>query len=203
MSGITSVTSANGLFTMSVDGGSSKQYTFAEAVMLMGMASLQMQDQYFEAQFKKSQDSVEESNKVNQMISLLTNWKTNFDANGGAISNNAGSKTHVTISDPEQKKLWDTCLNDFVKTGKIRDGGGSKIYSKENQNYGIGNDYCFSHTELTGTLSSAEAYQKNLSSLNEQQMMVTNQAISRRSTVLQQLQTLLGSVKEGLQAAAR
>ncbi|MFI3271120.1 MAG: hypothetical protein R3Y11_03310 [Pseudomonadota bacterium] len=195
---ISNVSSVNGSFTVTDSAGLQKTISFAELVMSMGMTQLELQDTYFEEQYKKVADLAEEMREVNTMIAMLTSYKNSFDADGKVTDNKSKTCSSCAEFSTADMKTWkSTYYGNYSQSGKIADTNGDK------STVGVGSDGIFTHQELTTFITNAEAYQKNLTSLNEQEMMVTNQAASRRTNVLQQLQTLLASEKEGRNAAAR
>ncbi len=186
MTTITNVTASNSYFTVTTSDGESKKMTFAELVMSMGMMQLSLQEQYFEAQYTKTSQMADEMRACNDVIAVLTKMKGEYGTDNHKDYKKLSAADIAIIQNNR-----DLCIKMGIpSTVYDHDSGDSTVWSSNYQ-------------EFTTALTSAEAYQKNLSSLNEQQMMITNQAASRRSNVLQQLQTLLAAEKEGRSSAAR
>ena len=182
------VQSANGYFQVN-----GQNLTFADLVMLIGFNSLEAQDKTFETMFKEAQDRTNQMNKVNDCIQMLNNYKDNFDKDGKVLDKGGytGSDSKcVGLSAADSQKWINEYKPALVASGLITDPG-------------IGDDSAFYKSELDGFLENAKLAQSNLSSANEQQMMKTNQAATKRSTILQQLQTLLGAAKDAMSASAR
>lgn len=175
--------------------------TFADLVMLIGKNSLKAQDKTFETMFKESQERTNCMNKLNDCIQMLNTYKDNFDKDGKAIdkgSYTGSSDELVGLSNADKEKWLSVYKPTLVDSGIIKD-----KESDQAANMGIGSDGIFTKKELDNFLENAKLGQSNMSSTNEQQMMKTNQAATKRSTVLQQLQTLLAAAKDASNAAAR
>ncbi|MCG8530941.1 MAG: hypothetical protein MI749_09780 [Desulfovibrionales bacterium] len=156
-----------------VDG---QKITFQDLVVMMGLLSLEAQDKTFESMFNEAQERTEFMNKLNDMIQMCNKYKENKD--GGTFS-------------AEDMNLWKTVYYPkMVESGLVKDSG-------------IGIDGSFSQEEIKTFCENATLAQTNMSSTNEQQMIRTNQAANKRGTILQQVQTLLSTVKEGNSSAAR
>lgn len=153
-----------------------QKLTFQDLVVMMGMQSLEAQDKTFEQMFNEAQERTEFMNKLNDMIQMMNKYKENKD--GGQLSGE------------ELKKWQEEYYPQLVESGLIQDSG-------------IGKDGKFSQEEIKTFIENAKLAQTNMSSTNEQQMIRTNQAANKRATILQQLQTLLGTTKEGMTSAAR
>ena len=190
------VQSANGYFQVN-----GQNLTFADLVMLIGFNSLEAQDKTFETMFKEAQERTNQMNKVNDCIQMLNNYKDNFDKDGNVTDKGGytgGNSTYVGLSTADAKLWNDNYYPALVKSGLIKDKDAG-----QQDVCGIGTDAVFTKKELDNFLENAKLAQSNLSSANEQQMMKTNQAATKRSTILQQLQTLLGAAKDAMSASAR
>ncbi len=196
---IHSVSSSGGTFTIQNNDGSTQKLSFGDLIMSMGMMQLKLQDSYFEEQYKKTSEMAQEMQDMNSLMALLTKYKGYFDKDGKPTSHKLKGHEDLVEFTTEDLETWKKYRTEFVDTGKVSD----PLSDPKNENSGMNTNGNFNYQELTTVITSAEAYQKNLSSMNEQQMMVTNQAASRRSNVLQQMQTLLTSEKEGRAAAVR
>ena len=176
--------------------------SFQDMVVQMGFISLEAQDKTFETMFNEAQERTEFMNKLNDCIQMVNKYKSNFDKDGNAKDKGGytGGDGKLAGFTPEDMKVW---LEDYypalVESGLVKDSG----WSPDNPDAGIGHDGIFTKEELETFIENAKLAQTNLSSTNEQQMIRTNQAANKRATILQQLQTLLGSIKEGMTSAAR
>ena len=94
-------------------------------------------------------------------------------------------------------------------TKKTKEGGEVTLseetakYLKDNSIYTLGTKYEITKENVNILTSQMQTAQSTLSSENEQQSMRTNQAMNRSSGFLQQLQGLMQSAKEALQAASK
>lgn len=183
-----------------VDG---QQVTFQDLVVLMGFMSLEAQDKTFESMFNEAQERTEFMNKLNDCLQMCNKYKNNFDKDGKTTNKGGytgGNDKLAGFSDADKQKWLNEYYPALVQSGLVQDSDwaeGSKA------NKGIGSDAIFTKQELSTFIENAKLAQTNLSSTNEQQMIRTNQAANKRGTILQQVQTLLGSVKEGNSSAAR
>lgn len=172
-----------------------RRMTFSEMLLAAGLRSLAHQEDLFNKEYAKSEERVNEMAMVNEAVQLVNSYKNYFDKDGKASGPNKISDTELNFG-PNDRDAW---ANKFypalVESGKIKDGQGGGS--------GIGTDSKFSQKEMDSFLENARAYQSSLSSQNEQQMLLTNHAASRRTSVFQQMQTLMSTAKEALQAAGR
>jgi len=150
-----------------------QKITFQDLVVMMGFMSLDAQDKTFENMFNDAQDRTAQMNSLNNMIQMCNKYKE-----GG------------TFKGDDMTKWKNEYYPNLVKSGLVQDSG-------------VGADGISSKKEMQTFIENAKLAQTNLSSTNEQQMIRTNQAANKRGTILQQVQTLLGSVKEGNTSAAR
>ena len=153
-----------------------QKLTFQDIVVMMGFISLEAQDKTFEQMFNDAQERTKKMNQLNDMIQMMNKYTENKD--GGQLSGD------------ELKKWQEEYYPAFVESGLVADPN-------------IGKDGKFSQDDIKTFVENAKLAQTNMSSTNEQQMIRTNQAANKRATILQQLQTLLGSIKEGMTSAAR
>lgn len=168
---------------------------FQEIVLDMGLKALAAQDAQFEKAFAQARERVQEMTLVNDCIQMVNTYKSSFNEDGKAQGDYKESDDSVRFSYADARD-WETrYYPQLVQSGKIKDGQGGTL--------GIGSDSLFTSRELDSFLENARAYQSTLSSKNEQQMLITNNAASRRTSVFQQMQTLMSSAKEALQSASR
>lgn len=175
--------------------------TFADLVMLVGLNSLKSQDKTFETMFKESQERSECMNLLNDCIQMLNTYKDNFDKDGKAIDKGGytgSSDNLVGLTNADKEKWLSVYKPKLADSGLVKDKEADQAACM-----GIGSDALFTKKELDNFLENAKLAQSNMSSTNEQQMMKTNQAATKRSTILQQLQTLLSAAKDASSAAAR
>lgn len=172
-----------------------RRMTFAEMILAAGMAALSYQEGLFEKEYAKAEERVNEMALVNEAVQMVNGYKASFDKDGKASGPNKISDTELYLGPIDRQKWQDEYYPQLVASGKIKDGQGGSS--------GIGTDSKFSQREMDAFLENARAYQSTLSSKNEQQMLLTNNAASRRTSVFQQMQTLLSTAKEALQAASR
>lgn len=173
-------TATTGVQASAIDSGyfvvDGQKITFQDLVVMMGFMSLEAQDKTFESMFNEAQERTEFMNKLNDMIQMCNKYKDNED--GGTLSG-------------EDLTLWQNeYYPQMVQSGLVKDSG-------------IGSDGSFTQEEMKTFVENAKLAQTNMSSTNEQQMIRTNQAANKRGTILQQVQTLLSTVKEGNSSAAR
>lgn len=189
--------SAEGYFTVN-----GQKLTFQDLVVLMGMQSLEAQDKTFEAMFNEAQERTQFMNKLNDALQMLNKYKDNFDKDGNVKDKGGytGGDKKAAAFTAEDMKVWkEEYYPMLVESGLVQDGS----WSRADTTLGIGSDGIFTKEELNTFIENAKLAQTNLSSTNEQQMIRTNQAANKRSTILQQVQTLLGATKEGMTSAAR
>lgn len=202
MTTTTGVTASN---VQSVDTGffqvGDQKLTFSDLVMLIGLNSLQAQDKTFETMFKEAQERTGTMNKLNDCLQMLNKYKNYFDKDGKVTGEPSGTKVNdkaLRLTTEDMAKWKNDYLPSLVDSGIVKDGTGSS-----SNVMGIGRDGIFVKKELDTFLENAKLAQSNMSSTNEQQMMKTNQAATKRSTILQQLQTLLSAAKDAMSASAR
>ena len=175
---MTATSATSGLQATAIDSGyfmvDGQKMTFQDLVVMMGFISLEAQDKTFESMFNEAQERTEFMNELNNMIQMCNKYKKD----GGEFSGN------------DMTKWKNEYYPNMVQSGLIKDSG-------------VGADGKFSKEEMQTFIENAKLAQTNMSSTNEQQMIRTNQAANKRGTILQQIQTLLGSVKEGNTSAAR
>lgn len=87
---------------------------------------------------------------------------------------------------------------DLVESGLVADGG-----STDDNTLGIGVDGKFDKEEYSSFMDNLSSAQATASSQNEQQMLQTNDAANKRSTVLQQAQALLQAAADARKSAAQ
>lgn len=168
---------------------------FQEIVLDMGLKALAAQDAQFEKAFAQAQERVQEMTLVNDCIQMVNSYKSSFDEDGKAQGDNKASDTNIRFSYADAREWENKYYPQLLRSGKIKDGQGGTS--------GIGSDSLFNSRELDTFLENARSYQSSLSSKNEQQMLITNNAASRRTSVFQQMQTLMSSAKEAMQSASR
>ena len=179
-----------------------QKLTFQDLVVLMGIISLEAQDKTFETMFNEAQERTNFMNKLNDAIQMLNKYKNNFDKDGNVKDKGGytGGDDKAVAFTAEDMKIWkEEYYPMLVVSGLVQDGD----WSQADTTLGVGSDGVFKKEELDTFLENANLAQTNLSSTNEQQMIRTNQAANKRATILQQLQTLLSSSKEGMSSAAR
>lgn len=172
-----------------------RRMTFAEMLLAAGLKSLAFQETLFDKEYAKSEERVGEMTLVNEAVQLINSYKNFFDKEGKATGPNKISDTELYLGPADRQAWTEKFYPALVESGKVKDGQGGTS--------GIGTDSKFSQKEMDTFLENARAYQSSLSSQNEQQMLLTNHAASRRTSVFQQMQTLMSTAKEALQAAAR
>lgn len=179
-----------------------QKLTFQDMVVMMGFMSLEAQDKTFETMFNEAQDRTAFMNKLNDAIQMLNKYKDNFDKDGNVKDKGGytGGDDKAAAFNAADMKIWkEEYYPMLVESGLVQDGN----WSEADTTLGIGSDGVFTKQELDTFIENAKLAQTNLSSTNEQQMIRTNQAANKRATILQQLQTLLGTAKEGATSAAR
>ncbi|MCG8530940.1 MAG: hypothetical protein MI749_09775 [Desulfovibrionales bacterium] len=177
--------------------------TFQDLVVLMGFMSLEAQDKTFESMFNEAQNRTEFMNELNDCLQMLNSYKDNFDKDGKATDKAGyqGSSDSLVKLTAEDAAIWnEVYYPKLVRSGLVKD---SNWAEGSMAIMGIGSDSLFNKDELNTFIENAKLAQTNMSSTNEQQMIRTNQAANKRGTILQQVQTLLATVKEGNSSAAR
>jgi hypothetical protein len=112
---------------------------------------------------------------------------------------------------PQCVKLWDSIVDFNKKYPNSKIGVEDNYFSWNDEHkdqttghYVKDSGYFSMYRKGVEALSSnAQTVSSTLSSENEQQSMRTNQAMNRSSGFLQQLQTMMQSAKDALQAAAK
>lgn len=178
------------VFTLSDDSGDQKKaLTFSAILLEFGLSALQGSRGAFQTQFDLAQEKVDCMEALNNLMQRINKIKTQFasDAKGDATaihwdSNTPGTNLQIEV-DKFNKNYPNYKLNATFVTNTDQ-----PLITKAN---------------LEALASNAQAMQSTLSSENEQQSMRTNQAMNRSSGYLQQLQSMMQSAKEALQAAGK
>jgi hypothetical protein len=188
---------------------SKQTVTFMHLMIYIGLETLKQSRSAFQTQFDRAQDKVNILKELNEITQLINTAKTHLPQEDKPKSddttNKAGAKTSVELYEklfvfnkkyPNSKVNMSNCFNWDDETEE-----NGKVVPKKPDKY---DGYFSIFRKGVETLSSnAQAVSSTLSSESEQQSMRTNQAMNRSSGFLQQLQTMMQSAKDALQAAAK
>ncbi len=158
---------------------------FSTLCMIFSLTSLNAQDEVFATQFAEAQEQVTTLTMINDCMQMLNSY-SGMDDEG------------TTTLNSEDMQMWlDVYYPNLVQTGIIQDGDGSSSVA------GIGSDGVFYKTELDAIMENLQTAQATVSSQNEQQMLITNDAANKRSTILQMAQSLMQAAADARKTAAQ
>ncbi len=229
----TNYNSNTGFFEItSTDGTGStttQSVNFSTLCMIFSLTSLNAQDEVFATQFAEAQEQVTTLTMINDCMQMLNTYGNQVEENGGdltfldgvvAVSEDGdylcGSKDtnvsgckeyHYTTDTGDPAVIYykegsdaDKWLNiyrpNLVETGVIQDGSG---YIE----YGLGVDCAMHESEFSALMENLQTAQATVSSQNEQQMLITNDAANKRSTILQMAQSLMQAAADARKTAAQ
>ena len=176
-----SVTAVGGNFQVKDEQGKTSTLSFASLLIKMGMQAMENSRGAFNSQYMIAQNKVEIMKQLNDLMVKLNTVKTEFKAEDKGDA--------VKAINPALCKE----IQDFITKFPGVLSKGLTINSKNE----------VSKQNLDIFISNMQTGQSTLSSENEQQSMRTNQAMNRSSGFLQQLQGIMQTAKEALQAAAK
>ncbi len=203
----------------------SESLTFSELCVMFSLSSLNVQEDVFAKQMSESQQQIEQLTMINDCMAMLNSYSMSDDGTlryldgvtcrvkegttvYGSMSNTSdckslsfvnGSGENVTVyyEEGSDADKWHNIYQPgLVQTGLVVDGSGGL------QN-GVGLDCAFAGDDLPNLMQNLETAQATASSQNEQHMLVTNDAASKRSSVLQMAQSLMQQAAEGRKAASQ
>jgi hypothetical protein len=188
-----------------------KTVTFMHLMIYLGLETLKQSRSAFQTQFTKAQEKVNIMKELNEITQLINSGKAALPSNDKQKSDDMTGYGFAS----DCVTLWNS-IADFNKKYPNSKIGVEKDYFVWNDgDYGEGVDAnghyiqgtagCFDiyRKGIEALSSNAQTVSSTLSSENEQQSMRTNQAMNRSSGFLQQLQTMMQSAKDALQAAAK
>ncbi len=198
--------------------------SFSTLCMIFSLNSLQAQDEVFATQFEDASEQVTTLTMINDCMQMLNKYSAEAQANGddetyldGIVEVRAenssynsdypgppGTKYVIYETDNNTFAVYyeigsdmDKWLNTYrpalVETGIVQDSDSG----------GIGIDGGFTESGLSALMDNLQTAQTTISSQNEQQMLVTNDAASKRSTILQLAQSLMQQAADSRKSAAQ
>ncbi len=112
-------------------------------------------------------------------------------------TNDQGGTSTVYYTPGSDADMWlNTYRPALVESGLVVDGTGAS-------NSGVGTDCAFTKAEYDSFMANLQTAQTTMSSQNEQQMLVTNDAASKRSSILQMAQSLLQQAADSRKSASQ
>ncbi len=209
---------------------STQSVSFTTLCMIFSLTSLQAQDGVFNTQFEEASNQITTLAQINDCMQMLNSYSSQAKDNGDdptylngvvaivedgddyvygdddtsldglmSVTYQAGNgETRVMYYEPgtDADKWLNTYRPALVNSGLVADGSGSA-------DSGIGLDGKFTYDEFSSIMENLQTAQSTVSSQNEQQMLVTNDAASKRSTILQMAQSLLQQASDGRKSAAQ
>ncbi len=168
------------------DGTTSTQnVNFSTMCMMFSLNSLNAQDEVFAAQFAEAQEQVNTMTMINDCMQMLNTY-------------NPVEGDELKSLNAEDMEAWKNIYYpNLVQTGLVQDG------SNPDPAYGIGNDGKFHQDELDNFMENLQSAQSTVSSQNEQQMLITNDAASKRTSILQMAQSLMQAAADSRKSAAQ
>ncbi len=158
---------------------------FTTLCMIFSLTSLNAQDEVFATQFEEAQAQVNTLTMINDCMQMLNTY-SGMDDSGTTTLNSEDMDAWLNVYYPE-----------LVLSGIVQDGDGSSSVM------GIGSDGVFYKSELDTIMENLRSAQSTVSSQNEQQMLLTNDAASKRSTILQLAQSLLQEASDARKTASQ
>ncbi len=220
----TDYNSSTGFFEITstnADGTTSTQnVNFSTMCMMFSLNSLNAQDEVFTTQFQEAQEQVNTMTMINdcmQMLNTYADIAANADGDSirldgmvacDLLANSllipmTGDLETLTITDEngltfcvyyekgsDAEKWLTVYMPALVSSGLIQDGG-------------IGIDCSFNEDQLSATMENLQSAQSTVSSQNEQQMLITNDAASKRTSILQMAQSLMQAAADSRKSAAQ
>ncbi len=211
------------------DGETTTQsYTYATLCMMFSLASLDAQEDVFALQMTKAQTQVDTLTMINDCMAMLSSYTSDIKDEGDAYLNGVvcrkdddgdvvyGEEDDITSdcktlefkrTNDESCTIYykpgsdaDKWLNEYrpalIETGLVVDG-------PEGKETGLGLDCRVTEDEFSSLMENFQTAQATASSQNEQQMLITNDAASKRSSILQLAQSLMQQAAEGRKAAVQ
>ncbi len=193
------VTVQNGKFITQIpdSNGTNKntELNFASMLLFFGIKALQQNRATFTSQYAVAQQRVDLMKTLNEVSQLVAKYKKFPDD---------AKRDTMCIYGIKKEDI------DKIKEGvqKLQAAGvinkGFTVDSTTIEQKGSGEKLDYITKEVFSSLEAIlQTAQSTLASQNEQQSMRTNQAMNRSSGHLQQLQNLMQTAKESMQAAAR
>ncbi len=204
--------------------------SFSTLCMIFSLSSLQAQDEVFATQFEDASEQVTTLTMINDCMQMLNKYSTAAQDNGddptyldGVVAivedgddyvygdkdtsldglksvtyqaDNGETRVMYYEAGSDADKWLNTYRPALVESGLVQDGAGAG-------DQGIGLDCKFNESELSAIMDNLQTAQTTISSQNEQQMLVTNDAASKRSTILQLAQSLMQQAADSRKSAAQ
>lgn len=178
-------------FTVASEKSTKAQYSFSAIMLKLGLRALQGSQETFQAQFTRAQEMVKCMEELNALMQSMNTLKAKFGNDPKADTRTTDENDALQKSINAFNKKYPSCAIEKGQTFLNYDKDKNLIHNQVN------------YSGFSAMMSNIQTIQSTLSSQNEQQSMRTNQAMSRASGYLQQLQSILQAAKEGLQAAAK
>ncbi len=205
---------------------STQSVSFTTLCMIFSLTSLQSQDEVFNTQFEDASNQITSLTQINDCMQMFNKYSAQvqnaddgsvieldgyvaISHDGGAVDADvSGCKSITYVSEQgntdtmyytpgSDADMWiNTYRPALVESGLVQDGTGTN-------NVGVGTDCLFYPDEFNALMENLQTAQTTLSSQNEQQMLVTNDAASKRSTILQMAQSLLKQATDARESAAQ
>ncbi len=184
----TNYNSSTGFFEVTTIGDNGEPVTqsvnFSTLCMIFSISSLNAQDEVFATQFAEAQEQVNTLTMINDCMQMLNTYNPVDDT--------------TTLNDEDMQMWKEVYYPNLVESGLVQDSS-----STTDSSLGIGTDGIFTQEELDIVMDSLQTAQSTVSSQNEQQMLITNEAANKRSTILQMAQSLLQSASDARKTAAQ
>ncbi len=205
-----------GLFavTTSSDTGvvTTQNVNLSALCMIFSLSAMEAQDEVFAAEFEKAQEQVETLTMINDCMQMFNSYIGDMDPDeddavywldgktGTSFVDDNGNPTPswypysnpVYTCEPgsDFDKWYNTFYPELVETGIVDAAG-------------VGENGGFCYHEIDALMTNLQSAQSTVSSQNEQQMLLTNDAASKRSTILQLAQSLMQKAADAAKAAAQ
>ncbi len=162
------------------DGTTSTQnVNFSTMCMMFSLNSLNAQDEVFTTQFQEAQEQVNTMTLINDCLQMFNTY------------NPVPEDETSTLTSDDMATWMNVYRPNLIDTGLVDD------------SYCIGTDGAFNQEELDKFMENLQSAQSTVSSQNEQQMLITNDAASKRTSILQMAQSLMQAAADSRKSAAQ
>ncbi len=164
----------------SADGTTSTQsVNFSTLCMIFSLNSLNAQDEVFATQFEEAQEQVNTMSMINDCMQMFNTYSP------------VPEDETSTLTSEDMSAWMNIYRPGIIDTGIVDDSNC------------IGVDGAFTQEELDTFMENLQSAQSTVSSQNEQQMLITNDAASKRSSILQMAQSLMQAAADSRKSAAQ